>query len=339
MRYYLRLMLHHIPSATCYKNLCTVDGFCYNTYQRAAQTCGLLHSNKEFDNDLALASGVASPRQLRELFVMMLLYFDITQPDLLLEKYLDTMSEDIRFTNDALQMTKAIQQEVLNALKSILYHNGYFFTTFPALPQGVKLQVTDTEFGPSQGNDILHAIFPVECLEGMLNEEEREVYDTIFKAIESIECATETKIKAAYHNAILTMTRGIVSASMIIVDEAPMMHCHVYETVDRSIRDVLKSINASLDSVPFGGKVMVMGDDFRQMLPIIPQGSRSMVVSLSLNRSVVWCHSSVFASEPTSAFCPTNKRGASSYLLSEKDTLALMSNFQLRFSVSPLYRS
>ncbi|XP_078443768.1 uncharacterized protein LOC144713141 [Wolffia australiana] len=56
----------------------------------------------------------------------------------------------------------------------------------------------------------------------------------------------------------------------------------------------MKTINASLESVPFGGKVIVMGDDFKQMLPLIPKGSRSMIVTSSLNRSDVWHHCSIF---------------------------------------------
>ncbi|XP_078443068.1 uncharacterized protein LOC144712681 [Wolffia australiana] len=86
----------------------------------------------------------------------------------------------------------------------------------------------------------------------------------------------------------------IHSASIIIVDEALMMHHHVYEMLDRSIRDVMKTTDATSENVPFGGKVVVMGGDFRQMLPVIQKGSRSMIINSSLNRSNVWRHCSVF---------------------------------------------
>ncbi|XP_078443026.1 uncharacterized protein LOC144712626 [Wolffia australiana] len=94
--------------AKCYEDLRTIDGVVYDTYQRAAQARGLLHFDEEFDNDFRLASIIASPRQVCELFVMMLLYYDISQLDVLLEKYLDAMSEDICFTSDASQVTAAI---------------------------------------------------------------------------------------------------------------------------------------------------------------------------------------------------------------------------------------
>ncbi|KEH15714.1 PIF1-like helicase, partial [Medicago truncatula] len=64
----------------------------------------------------------------------------------------------------------------------------------------------------------------------------------------------------------------ILRARLIIWDEAPMMHIHCFEVVDRSFRDVCKEINNGRMNIPFGGKVFVLGGDFRQILPVIPKG-------------------------------------------------------------------
>ena len=40
--------------------------------------------------------------------------------------------------------------------------------------------------------------------------------------------------------------------------------------------------------LPFGGKVIVFGGDFRQILPVIRRGTRGDVVSACLNRSSIW---------------------------------------------------
>ncbi|XP_078434171.1 uncharacterized protein LOC144705400 [Wolffia australiana] len=173
--------------ARCYEYLRTVDDVVYDTYQSAAEALGLLHSDAEFDNDLTLASAIASPCQICELFAMILLYYELSQPDVLFEKYIDAMSDDIRLEN----------------------------------------------------------------------------------------CSSQ-------------------SASIIIMDEAPMMHRHVYEMLDRSIRDVMNTIDATLENIPFGGKVVVMRGDFRKMLPVIQKGSHSMIISSSLNQSDVWRHCSIF---------------------------------------------
>ena len=61
-----------------------------------------------------------------------------------------------------------------------------------------------------------------------------------------------------------------------------MPNKHVAECVDRSLRDI-----CSCD-LPFGGKVMVFGGDFRQIPPVVKHGSRAEVVSCCLNRSYLW---------------------------------------------------
>jgi len=73
-------------------------------------------------------------------------------------------------------------------------------------------------------------------------------------------------------------------AQIIIWDEAPMQHKFTFEAVDRTLRDL-----THVDR-PFGGKVVVMGGDFRQVLPVIPRASRAQIVEASLNRSYIWNH-------------------------------------------------
>ncbi|XP_022003565.1 uncharacterized protein LOC110901018 [Helianthus annuus] len=83
--------------------------------------------------------------------------------------------------------------------------------------------------------------------------------------------------------------RGLIKeTNMIIWDEAPMTHKHCFEALDRTMRDIARSNNPSLQSKPFGGKIVLFGGDFRQILPVIPKGSRSMIVNSSLNSSYIW---------------------------------------------------
>ena len=42
-----------------------------------------------------------------------------------------------------------------------------------------------------------------------------------------------------------------------------MIHRHAFEAVDRTLRDLMKAIDPSLEKKPFGGKVVVFGGDFR----------------------------------------------------------------------------
>ncbi|CAJ2678422.1 unnamed protein product [Trifolium pratense] len=79
----------------------------------------------------------------------------------------------------------------------------------------------------------------------------------------------------------------IQKAKLIIWDEAPMKHKHCFEAVDRTLKDILKFVNEKNKHIPFGGKV-VFGGDFKQILPIIPKGTRPEVVNATINSSVLW---------------------------------------------------
>ncbi|XP_076893887.1 uncharacterized protein LOC143546016 [Bidens hawaiensis] len=65
----------------------------------------------------------------------------------------------------------------------------------------------------------------------------------------------------------------LTKTSLIIWDEAPMTHKHAFESLDRTLRDILGCRNQ-----PFGGKVIVFGGDFRQILPVVQHGTRQDVV-------------------------------------------------------------
>ncbi len=84
------------------------------------------------------------------------------------------------------------------------------------------------------------------------------------------------------------------AAALIVWDEAVMMHKHVFEAVNRSLQDIMVVINLAFKFLPFSGLVVVFSGDFRQILPIVPRGTRGDVVGAALNRSSIWQHVRVF---------------------------------------------
>ncbi|XP_048612002.1 uncharacterized protein LOC125586207 [Brassica napus] len=81
----------------------------------------------------------------------------------------------------------------------------------------------------------------------------------------------------------------VKESSLIIWDEAPMMGKHSFEALDRSLSDIVgKHANQ-----PFGGKVIVFGGDFRQVLPVINGAGRAEIVLASLDSSYLWEHCKV----------------------------------------------
>ncbi|XP_076959495.1 uncharacterized protein LOC143635585 [Bidens hawaiensis] len=62
-----------------------------------------------------------------------------------------------------------------------------------------------------------------------------------------------------------------------------MTHKHAFEALDRTLRDILGCRNQY-----FGGKVIVFGCDFRQILPVVQHGTRQDVVNASISSSYLW---------------------------------------------------
>ena len=80
---------------------------------------------------------------------------------------------------------------------------------------------------------------------------------------------------------------------LIIWDEAPMTHKHAFEALDRSLKDVFGVHADESSDLLFGGKVVVFGGDFRQILPVVPNGTRhdivnAYIVNASLSSSYIW---------------------------------------------------
>lgn len=70
--------------------------------------------------------------------------------------------------------------------------------------------------------------------------------------------------------------------SLIVWDEASMIHKTSVETLDRTMRD-LRSMDA-----PFGGCLILFSGDFRQILPVVTRGTRGDEINASLKRSYIW---------------------------------------------------
>ncbi|CAF1168005.1 unnamed protein product [Rotaria sordida] len=74
----------------------------------------------------------------------------------------------------------------------------------------------------------------------------------------------------------------IRKTQIFIWDEAPMARCYALNAVDILLRDIM-----NIDA-PFGGKVMILGGDFRQVLPVIRFANRSELIAPSLKSFNLW---------------------------------------------------
>ncbi|GBM24937.1 hypothetical protein AVEN_23468-1 [Araneus ventricosus] len=61
-------------------------------------------------------------------------------------------------------------------------------------------------------------------------------------------------------------------AVLIIIDETAMLTKDGLRCIDSLLRDLMNN------DKPFGGKVIIIGGDFRPTLPVVPRGARADVI-------------------------------------------------------------
>ncbi|XP_073224868.1 uncharacterized protein [Cicer arietinum] len=80
----------------------------------------------------------------------------------------------------------------------------------------------------------------------------------------------------------------IMQTSLIIWDEAPMANKYCFEAVDRSLRDIMKGIKEDYGLKPFGGITIVLGGNFRQILPVVRKGDRHDMIQACIKNPYLW---------------------------------------------------
>ncbi|XP_056685501.1 uncharacterized protein [Spinacia oleracea] len=355
-KYYLRLLLNIVKGATCFADIRTVNGIIHPTYKAACHALGPLDGDNEWHEGLVEAATWSNGPQLRELFVTMLLFCEVSDPKELWEKHWTDLSDDIVYRQrqrlgiaDLSLAEDQIQNYTLYEIEQLLNRDNRSLKDYHGipLPDAALLQEAgnrmlleehdyDTESLASDARD----------LEQDLNDDQRHVYDNILQAVyesrgqlffvygsggtgktylwralisklrseEQIVLAVASSGIAALllpsgrtahsrfkiplvlsENSCCNIDQGsdlaelIRRTKLIIWDEAPMVHRHGFEALDRTFRDVMQLHDQSSKDKVFGGKVVVLGGDFRQILPVVPKGGRVEIVDASVSKSkTIW---------------------------------------------------
>ena len=69
-----------------------------------------------------------------------------------------------------------------------------------------------------------------------------------------------------------------------------MANRRCFEALDRTFRDIEKTKSPETAHIPFGGKVVVLGGDLRQILPVVEGGTKEDIISSTIIRSRLWPH-------------------------------------------------
>ena len=340
-KYCLRILLHHVPGATSFDDLKTVDGEVMETFKDACIRRQLLTDDKEWDHAMTEAATFQMPRQLRTLFATILIYCNPQDPLQLWEKHKATMMED--FTDLRHMTLETAQDCALNHIQSTLEQSGFTCKDF-SIPQ-FNPNTLAQDLTADPGFDITQESNEAKILLNILNNEQQQFVDQILGDLADIKRGDQPKCRAYFldgpggtgktmcYNTLISAFRGegevvapcawtgiaatllkggrtvhnlfklpvpvldtstcnvkptskhaafLRNVVLFIIDEASMIPSNALQAVDRMLRDI-----TSVD-VPFGGKIFIMGGDFRQVLPVVPRKPPAVIVENCIKRSKLW---------------------------------------------------
>ncbi|KAG8377929.1 hypothetical protein BUALT_Bualt08G0084800 [Buddleja alternifolia] len=233
-KYYLRMLLYKVRGAQCYEDLRTYNRLVYPTFKQACAARGLLDDDNEWHDALSEASNWASSKKLRDMFSMMLMFSQITDPVNLWEEHWRSMVDDLQYrvrrdlrdSNIHLN-DEDLREWGLQEIEYILNKNGKTLEDFPPMP--------------------LPSFRSFGHITNRLIREELDYDDT-----------GEQELFRSYFN------------------------------VSKTLKDLLKGTPTFSSDKPFGGKLCVLGGDFKQILPVVTKGRRESIVAASLHKSELW---------------------------------------------------
>ncbi|KAM2134401.1 hypothetical protein ACFX1R_004418 [Malus domestica] len=276
--YYLRLLLNYQKGGFCFDDLRTIKGVLQPTFQAACNSLGLLGDDKEWNNAMLEAVVTALSYQLRQLFVTLVLFCDVADPTTLFEAHWKMMCDDIKMMCDdiltkmvnafGLQDMSKYEDELRN---SLVYELEKLFVVSNSSLSKHHLPVPNKDLMDRLKNRSLREElnYDTESLKkqhsllmAQLNQEQKIVYDSVIEVVDG--------------------------------NKPGLFFVHGHGGTDRSLRDVLKGSKPGFDDLPFGGKPILFGGDFRQILHVVPNGSRADIVEASLTSSYLWAYLTVF---------------------------------------------
>ncbi|CAN0837248.1 ATP-dependent DNA helicase PIF1 [Linum grandiflorum] len=253
MFFYLRLLLTKIAGPLSFENLRTVDGVLCKDYQEACQMLGPLANDDEWNAVMAEVSHWGMPPLIRSTYVSLLMFCQVASPIALFNQWWPSMSDDFRH-----QLEQLSENPHPNPLPDVL--------------SKVRSQRKIALVVASSG--IAATLLP-----GGVTAHSR------FKIPIEVDHSSTCMIKKG-----TALAQLIQETTLIVWDEAPMVHRLSFEAVDRTICDIMNQPTTGPDYKPFGGKTVLLGGDFRQTLPVVTDGGREDNINASLTRSYLWSY-------------------------------------------------
>jgi PIF1-like helicase/Helitron helicase-like domain at N-terminus len=325
-RFYMRMLLSHVPGPKSFADLRTYDGMTYETFKEACLARGLLEDDTEWNNCLTQATTFSMPSTLRQLFATILVFGNPSNSGDLWLNHKDALMEDFIFHGNSPDQSELLAAADVTSHLCALEHTWNDFPGLPALdfstlpaniygpPDTLASDPDSLNFLQRQAFDMVTSAvngnstsffldgpggtgktYLYECLSAHLRSQGKTVISVASSGIAATlltggrTAHSKFRIPIDIHDNS-TCAIGVRSelaaelrnTDLIIWDEIAMVHRHCIEAFDRTMRD-LTEVDA-----PFGGVTVLFGGDLRQILPVVPRGTRGQIVAASIVRSHLW---------------------------------------------------
>ncbi|GAU27774.1 hypothetical protein TSUD_215850 [Trifolium subterraneum] len=321
--FYLRLLLNVQVGCTSYKDLRTVGGYVHDSFREACAALHLLEDDREFIEAITEVAELGSGFSIRKMFANLLMPNSMSNPLNVWEKLWEMLADDILFERrrllnnpDLVISLEDLQQLCLLDIDNFLRGDGKSLENYKFMPQLCYLNfdqlrayqeirsVVDNSVGSMffvDGNGGTGKTYLWKTISYKLRSEGKIVLNAASSGIASILlpggktahsqfqlplvlskescCRIEKKSKKA---------ELLIMASLIIWDKAPMIHIFAFEAFQRTLQDIMGEVDVKNADLLFGGKTVVFGGDFRQILPVVPKGTRDDIVNATINSSYLW---------------------------------------------------
>ncbi|XP_062075588.1 uncharacterized protein LOC133779672 [Humulus lupulus] len=297
-RFYLRMLLNFVKGSTSYESIRTINGVTYPNFKGACYALGLLDDDKEWIDCLTEAAIWATGKELRHLFVTILIHCQVSDASQIWKSNYIALSEDItslqrkRFRmNDLKLIEQQVEAYTLFEIESIMLKMGKSLKDIDGMPlpnpslirdSGNRLVNEELDCDRDQLK-ILHeksfaALNPCQKLAYkaiVYSVENEQVLPVATSGIAALLLPNGRTAHSRFHiplNVTVestceirqgTLLAGLLMKTYLIIwDEAPMANKFCFEALDKTLRDILRTRFENSSNKPFGGLTIVCGGDF-----------------------------------------------------------------------------
>ena len=192
--YYLRLLLTVVPGPTSFVDLRTVPGIAepFPTFYGACLEHGLLRDDGEWRSSLEEASSMHTGTQLRHFFTTLLLFGELSQPDLLWNDFRHHICDDLEYRVRAMGIESPSEDLIydygLFLLDKILQDSGRSLAEWPSMllsQEGWAALIVNPLIAEQLNYDALALEADLDACLPQLNVDQRAAYDSIVASVET----------------------------------------------------------------------------------------------------------------------------------------------------------